>query len=232
MKGYADSDISLNMTKLKALRIKLKQNDGYLTIETTMVFSMVFFALIFMLFIGMVLYQEVHTQSLAMQDSERGSVIYSSRASDMSGVKRLDDFLIRDPYRNVPFMDGSGKQAYTSLVNSHIDKALGRGNIIEGSTYNQNNYTEIEDYLLAKRVKVTISTGYSTPIDSLSEMFGHQGPFKINTTMVSAVTDHSDFIRNVDIVTDIIEQTRVFGTVEAGYKKIQDAIEGLKNFLN
>ena len=93
------------------IKKRLKVQDGYLTIETTMVFSVLFFSLILILFVGMVMYQNVNLQSIAVQASERGSVVYSSRVADMTtGVKTLDDFLIRDPYRNVPFMDGGSKR--------------------------------------------------------------------------------------------------------------------------
>lgn len=90
-----------------------KKRDGYMTIELTIIFPAIFFSLILILFMGMVLYQEVSLHSLAVEASERGSVVYSSRVSDMTtGIKTLDDFKIRDPYRNVPFMDGE--------INRHI----------------------------------------------------------------------------------------------------------------
>ena len=89
---------------------KQGRQDGYLTIELTIIFPAIFFSLILILFMGMVLYQEVSLQSLSVQASERGSVVYSSRVSDMAtGIKTSEDFRIRDPYRNVPFFDG-GKQ--------------------------------------------------------------------------------------------------------------------------
>ena len=80
-----------------------------MTIEATMVFSVLFFFDIYS-FMGIVLYQEVNTQSPAARASERFS-IYSSRVSDMTtGIKKLDDFKIHDPYRNVPFMDSGAKE--------------------------------------------------------------------------------------------------------------------------
>ena len=70
-----------------------KHNDGYLTIELTLVFQVLFFSLMLILFMGMVLYQEVKLQSLAVRASERGSVVYSSRVRDMSSTeKTLEDF--------------------------------------------------------------------------------------------------------------------------------------------
>lgn len=207
-------------------------NAGYLTVEAAMVFSVLFFSLIFVLFIGMVLYQEVNLQGLAIRSSERGSVIYSSRVSDMSGgVKTLDDFLIRDPYRNVPFMDSGKKSDYTSVINSYIDQNLGKRDVVSGQVRNSGNYVTIQDYLIEKRIKVTIESGYRMPVDSIAGMFGQNGPFEVHTSAVSAVVDSPDFVRNVDLAMDVVKQTQVFGTVEDGYCKIRDAIDQIKELL-
>lgn len=216
-----------------SLKRMLRTNqDGYFTIEATIVFTTVFFSLLFILFMGMVLYQEVNVQSLAVRASERGSVIYSSRVSDMvSGEKKLEDFKIRDPYRNVPFMDNGNKKEYKSLLNTYIDQNLGRNSILDGVVNNQGDYVTIQDNLLSKKIRVNIQAGYTLPVDSISQMFGKKGPFEINTTAVSAVVDAPDFIRNVDIATDVVKQTKFFGSVEQGYSKIKGAIEKVKELL-
>lgn len=220
------------MQQKKTIRKKRQENGGYLTIELSMVFSVLFFSLLLILFIGMVLYQEVYLQSLAVQASERGSVVYSSRVSDMTtNIKTLDDFKIRDPYRSVPFMDGEKKGEYTSLVNRYVADRIGSKNIIYGENSNRGNYTEIEDYLIAKRVKVNIQTSYRMPGGSIPEMFGHEGPFDVNTTAVSAVVDSPDFVRNIDIVTDVAKQTKAFQTVQDGYNKIKEAIQKVTDLL-
>ena len=97
--------------------IKRKRQDGYLTVEASIVFSVLFFSLILILFVGMVLYQEVNLQSLAVRASERGGVIYSARVSDMTtGIKTLEDFKNRDPYRNVPFLNTINDNAYKGVI--------------------------------------------------------------------------------------------------------------------
>lgn len=205
---------------------------GYLTIEASMVFSVLFFSLMLILFIGMVLYQEVRLQSLAVQASERGAVVYSSRVSDMTtNLKYIEDFRIRDPYRNVPFMDGGKKREYTSLVNRYVAERVGNRNIISGEGYNNGSYTEIQDYLIVKRVKVNIHTGYRMPGNNIPEMFGHEGPFDVNTSAVSAVVDAPDFVRNIDIVMDVASQTKAFQNVQDGYNKIKNAIQKASDLL-
>lgn len=208
------------------------RTEGYMTIEITMIFTVIFFSLLLIMFMGMVLYQEVNLQSLTVQASERGSVIYSSRVSDMStGIKTLEDFENRDPYRNVPFMDGGAKEDYRSLVNNYVAGNLGKRDVIKGTVNNSGNYVIVQDYLVAKKIKVNIQTGYEMPIGSIAEMFGHEGPFDVNTTAVSVVADAPDFVRNVDIASDVVKSTSIFGDVQNGYNKIREAVQRLTDLV-
>lgn len=210
----------------------VKKRDGYLTIELTMVFSVLFFSLLLIMFMGMVLYQEVKLQSVAVQASERGSIVYSSGVSDMTtGVKTLDDFKYKDPYRNVPLINMANDGKYESLVNKYVSSNLNSNNILSGSTKNNGNFANVENYIFAKRLKVNIESGYQLPVASVGEMFGYKGPIKVSTTATSAIVDSPDFVRNIDLVMDMAKQTEVFDNVEAGFNKIMDAIDSLKTKL-
>ncbi len=209
-----------------------QNKDGYMTVEMTIIFPAIFLSLLLILFMGMVLYQEVTLQSIAVQASERGSVTYSSRVTDMTtNIKTLEDFKHRDPYRNVPLIDNGTKEDYIFLINQYVADRIGKRDIMSGVNRNAGSYTSIDDYLIAKRIRVNIQNDYHMPVDSVSEIFGHDGIFDVNTTAVSAVVDAPDFVRNVDIVTDIVKQTKVFGTVEKGYNHIKDALTKVTDLL-
>lgn len=212
---------------------QVNKNAGYLTIELTLIFPVIFFSLLLILFMGIVMYQEVNLQSLAVRASERGAVTYSSRVSDMTtNIKTLEDFKERDPYRNVPLIDGGKKEEYISLINTYVDTHMGRKEIgLSSESKNPGSYAKIEDYLFVKRVNVNIRADYHSPVDAVTEMFGLEGPFSVNTTAVSAMVDSPDFVRNVDIVLDIAKQTKAFDSVQDGYNKIKEAIEKAAEFL-
>ncbi len=210
--------------------IKNRKRDGYFTIEATLVFSALFFSLMLILFMGMVLYQEVNLQSLAVRASERGSVVYSSRVSDMrTGEKTLEDFKYRDPYRNVPLINMASDGSYQNLVQQYVNQYLGENNVLAGER--GSGSVTIENYVIAKRIKVNIQNSYQMPVDAIGKMFDHEGPFDVNTSAVSAVVDPVDFARNVDLVTDILKQTSIFDKVEDAYGKIQEALEKLSDLL-
>lgn len=58
---------------LRQSKQTMKKEKGYLTVEMTLVFSVVFFSLLMLMFMGMVLYQQVNLQSLAVRDIFQGS---------------------------------------------------------------------------------------------------------------------------------------------------------------
>ncbi len=210
----------------------LTKQDGYLTIELTMIFPAIFLSLLLILFMGMVLYQEVTFQSLAVQASERGSVVYSSRVEDMTtGVKTLDAFEDRDPYRNIPGIDENKKKDYRSLINGYVSANLGKRDVIKGTMKNSGNYVTVDDYLISKRIRVNIKSEHKVPVDSMMEMFGLDGPFSVDTTAVAAVVDSPDFVRNVDLVMDMTKQTELFDNMEKGYNAIRSAIDTVTGWV-
>ena len=108
---------------------------------------------------------------------------------------------------------------------------MGRRDIIRGETDNSGDYVEVEDYLIEKRIRVNIRRGYRMPVDGIAEMFGKRGPFTIDTTAVSAVTDAPDFVRNVDLAIDVMRQTKLFDSAQGGSGKIRDALTSVTDLL-
>ncbi len=210
---------------LKRVMKQKKDENGYLTVEITLVFTVIFFALLLILFMGMVLYQQVNLQSLASRTSSRGSVIYASRVNDMgTGVKTLTDFKNRDPYRYIPLLDSGKQSEYKDLLNTYIAKKIGDYNVITGTIDDGNQYVVIEDYILVRRVKVNIREEYALPISAVGKMFGVESPFDINVTAVSTVTDPMEFIRNTDLCADVLKKTGAYGAAKEKMDTVQKTI--------
>lgn len=221
------------MKKAKNLLCKItKEKKGYLTIELTMVFSILFFSLLLILFMGLVLYQRVNVQSTAIRASERGAIVYNSRVEEMeTGEKKLSDFEIKRPYRNVPIIGSFEDNDYEELVNQYISSNLGQRNILQGQDTSGGAYATVKNSLISKKLRVEINMGYEMPVASIGEMFGQNGPFKADTVVESAIVDSPDFVRNVDLVLDMAKQTEVFDKVEDGIGEIMKTIKKLGDKL-
>lgn len=221
------------MNNLTSLRKRLKNQDGYLTVELTFVFSVIFFSLLLMLFMGMVLYQQVNLQSLAVRTSARGATIYGSRMDDMeTGVKTLQDFKNRDPYRYLASVFGGDKTGeYKRLLNTYVSAHIGENNILTGQPKN-NDYTTIQDYIFIKRVKVNIKQDYHMPTDAIARMFGMDGAFQIDTTATSTVVEPVEFVRNIDLCTDVFRQSKTFEKAKETVSKVRGYITKFTDMLN
>lgn len=210
----------------------MKREKGSLTVEMTFVFSVVFFSLLMLMFMGMVLYQQVNLQSLAVRTSSRGAVIYGSRMEDMeTGVKKLSDFEDRDPYRYLSSVFGGDKvNEYKSILNRYVSSHIGEKNIITGQPKN-NDYTTIQDYVFIKRVKVNIKRDYHMPVDAIARMFGSDGAFYIDTTAASTVVEPVEFVRNIDLCTDVFKQTKAYDKAQQTMKKVSEYIDKFNDLL-
>lgn len=210
----------------------MQNQKGYLTVELTLVFSTVFFSLLLILFMGMVLYQEVHLQSLAVRVSARGAVIYGSRVEDMeTGIKRLSDFEDRDPYRYLSSIFGGDKTTeYKNRLNEYISRNIGDYNILTGEVKSK-DYVTIQDYVLVKRIKVNIKEDYHMPVDAVARMFGYDGAFHIDTTAMSTVSEPVEFVRNIDLCTDIFKQTKAFDKAQETVGKVHEYIQKFNDLL-
>ena len=214
--------------------VKGSENErGYLTVELTIVFSVVFFSLLMILFMGMVLYQQVNLQSLAVRTSARGAVIYGSRMDDMeSGVKTLSDFENRDPYRYLSSIFGGDKtEEYEGLLNSYVAGHIGENNILTGEPQGK-DYTTVEDYVIVKRVKVNIKEDYHMPSDAIARMFGFDGAFHIDTTAVSTAAEPVEFVRNIDLCVDVFQQTGAYDKAKETVGKVSEYIGDFTDLLN
>lgn len=205
---------------------------GYMTIEITLVFTVVFFAILLILFAGMVLYQQVHLQSAAIQASERGSVIYASRVEDIkTGQKSLADFRNRDPYRYVPGFDTGVQKDFEEKLNAYVSASAGQNNILSEGKDGTGTSVDVQDYFIVRRVKVNIKSNYHIPIDGIIQMFGLNGAFDIDTTAVSTVTDPVEFMRNTDLCVDALKTTEVYGSANELMGKAKEYIGKFNDLL-
>jgi hypothetical protein len=168
-------------------------------------------------------------QSLAVMTSERGSVVYSSRVTDMTtGAKTLADFKNRDPYRYVPFLDGGVQAGYRNLLNGYVAARIGAQNVISGQVLNSGDYASIQDYIIVRRVTVNIRSQYDMPTKAVTDMFGVKDPFSVDSTAVSTVADPVEFVRNTDLCVDILLRNEAVINL---LTKIHDFLNSLKSIL-
>lgn len=205
----------------------LKQEDGYFTVEVTLVFTVILFAIMLVIFIGVVLYQQVNLQSVAERTAARGAVMYSSGVVNMNtGVK---DFKQCNPYRYI-FEDNDYKISAEKEIKKSLENNMGFYNVYKGS--NEHTEVKVEKNLISRRVVVSAGKEYKFPIVSAANTFGIKSPFAINVSATSEVTDPVEFIRNTDLCVDIIKESSSGNELMTKMSSLKDKIIEFVNKLN
>jgi hypothetical protein len=215
-----------NMSPCEA-HIKKGNDDGYLTIEVTIVFSVILFSLLLILFVGIVLYQEVQLQSAAERTAGRGALMYASGLKDMeTGMKTSEDYRNSNPYR---YLFGNGKDAAVGRMKVYMGEKIGLHNLYTGD--GATSEADITGWLIAQKASAKAANQYHMPILAVAETFG-VSTIKIDAEAVAAVTDTPEFIRTADFILDEVNRFKAARDVMEKLGELKDKISSTANLLN
>lgn len=198
----------------------LKSEKGEFTVEATIVFTITFITLIFMIYVGMIMYQHVHLQSATDRIASRGAMMYATRTTDMeTGYKSPESFWNSDPYRYI--YDGGYKGTAKGLIQDSLNKALGVENVI-ASNSGDGATADIKLGIFTRKVIVSGKKTFTVPFIST---FGVDNSiFNLNVESTAYIMDVPETIRNVDYACDMLLQIKVVSNVV-------DKVSGLKGKL-
>lgn len=202
-----------------------KSEKGEFTVEATIVFTISFMTLIFMMYLGIVMYQHVHLQSVTDRIASRGAMMYATRTTDMAtGYKSPDSFWNSDPYRYI--FDGSYKGTAKSQIQSALNAEMGVGNVMkinpgDGAT------VDIKLGIFSRRVEVSGKRSFNVPFMSI---FGMDSSFfNLNVKSTAYIMDMPETIRNIDYASDILHR---FPAVDNAMGKVGELKGKLEEFIN
>lgn len=221
----------------QCLKRRRKDEGGSLIVESTIVYPIVFFVLLFLLYMGNLFYLKANIDSVVARESVR----YASKYADPN----LEDFqegiptsigsannVTKGIYRYVNILDmGSINKASTQTKNELIK------DIKETGFYGGMTPTDIKvvshkcnNYVVYQTYEVEVSYDLKFPI----KFIFNEKPtiLHMSSREETPVTDTSEFIRNVDFAVDVIERTKVgesIGTkMDEVYAKIDTFVNGKK----
>jgi hypothetical protein len=207
---------------------KLKNQNGYMTVEVVLVFTLVLFSIMLIIYLGIALYQQVALQSSAQIISSQGATMYASGSSELTTAQRpLISYHNQNPYVN--FLDGSKKASAEAAIKSAIATAANQNEVYKGS--NNSTDAKITRQFISQKVIVNATRDYTMPIVSVAQTFGLNSPFKVNATASAPITNPVEVIRTTDICVDALMYFDVTNTVitKLGYykEKVIGFINGL-----
>ncbi len=187
-----------------------KSEKGEFTVEATIVFTLSFMVIIIMLYIGIVMYQHVHLQSITDRVASRGAMMYATRTTNFeTGAKSVNDFWNSDPYRYV--YDGSYKKDAEGVIKSKIKKEVGIGNVVKANK-NDTADAKVELGLFSRKVVTTGSRKFNVPFVSIFSL--DNSLFDLNVKSTAYIMDMPETIKNVDYICDLINRTSASQAIE------------------
>ena len=178
------------------------KKDAYMTVESVFVVPVIFVAIMLLIFMGIVMYQQSALYSLAARSASRASIIYVTCADDMeTGAITYDDFKDRNPYRYIWDSESNKKvNTLNSYVAGHVGNGAAYMGVDKTGTYASRSGA------LFKKLYVKINMDYNNPIKGLARMFGVGDLFKVDVFATAPVSEPVELIRNVDIATDLLNR--------------------------
>ncbi len=164
---------------------------GSFTVEASIVFSVVFLLVAALVYIFIIMYQYAFLQSTANKASNFGGYYYSEKY-----VTDYNSKLTSDLYWRI--LDTKA-QLKKDELNKYISNSLEKS-LVDLVIYSDNS---LSHKFLLNQLNIRIETQYPLPIGNMFEKIGLPSTLKMRAEANSNIYDNAEFVRNLDIVTDI-----------------------------
>lgn len=222
---------------IKNIIDKSKDTGGAIIVEATIVFPIMFFVLFFIIFIGNLYFEQAKIDSIVMENAVNGAKYVSNPSlfdldhgfavvTNPSNVKP-------EPYR---YIFGSSGDGSISKIVDRVSKST-KEEVMDGSLifFNNNNvnilgtenkngkYAYYDGNPLHSTFIVQVNYELKFPIRFLME--SQPTIIRLSSRAEVSVNDSPEFIRNVDMVVDLLEGTGLGEKIKGIFDKINGVIK-------
>ncbi len=185
------------------LIVKIKYEKGAVeVVEAAFVFPIVIFVVILLIMFGNMLYQQAKMDAIAVRGAEYLAAIYTNPILMNDAIPTDSTQVNIKPYRYL-FGDGVAESEAEAFIRKEINKT-GTG-LFSGMEMSANIKTcQIKNYVVYQTAQIEIE--YSIELLPM-KLFDSPSMFRCSNATVTAATDSSEFIRNVDMIMDYSEES-------------------------
>ena len=223
---------------IKNIKNRIKDEQGMMQIvEASIVFPVMFFVLFFIIFIGNMYFEQAKIDNIVLKYAVMGAEYvkdpYSYDISKGNSLPTSASNVKPEPYR---YIIGTGLNGNISKtvdnISTDVKKEINDESLVFFSNSKANNVTTdnnngkvacFNNYIMYSTFSVQVNYQIKFPIRFLGDDY----PTVVNMSYRAevAVDDVPEFIRNVDMVVDMFEGTKVGTTIETTLTK-------MKSFIN
>ena len=182
---------------------KKSYQNGSMVVEASIVVPVVILCVAAVIYIGLMLYQQANLQALADKAAERGEVFWNNKNKvvELGRLGKSDIGRYGLYWRLFDF----DKTAKLKKLKGYVFPKLDDFNALNSISPNPDARTniEIKDYIIYKKLVVTVEDTYRIPVGKVAGILGGQ---KEGLTAVArsetTLEDSVEFIRNTDFILD------------------------------
>lgn len=221
--------------KTKNIKERIKNENGMVIVKAAIVFPVMFFVLLFIIFIGNMYYEQAKVDNIVLTYATKGAQYVadpSLYSMDHGGnVPTNVNGLDIEPYR---YLIGSvSNGTVTDIENKlseQVKKEVNNGGLIFFSNGKTNvigsdneKIATFKSYVVYATFVVQVNYEVKFPIRFLGAQ--NATIAKLSSRAEVAVNDAPEFIRNVDMVVDMLEGTKIEATITSAFDKIKTFID-------
>lgn len=185
-----------------------------MTVEASIVMPVIIFCILALMYGVILMYQQAYIQSVTDRAAERGAAMWPNASKDMNlGKITKGSIADSDLYWRIYDTDMQDKK---EKISSFITDRIGgtAPGFMKAQRVSEPRVEKI-DWLLYKKLRVTVEVNYKIPLGSLLKPMGIGDTFKVETTSEAVINEPAEFIRNTDFAVDILDQTGVFDKINS-----------------
>ncbi len=215
--------------KIKKITRKMKDQRGVLVVESAIVFPVMFFVLFFIIFTGNMFYEQAKVDAVVMRYATKGAqcvadpFLYNMSATH--AVPNDSEALRLEPYRYIlgGVTDGTIEDV-VDLIEKAVETEINKPSLIFFSNSKANVTdvnAEFNNWILYSTFIVEVDYRINFPIGFMGEPFS---VLEFSSRAESPINDTDEFIRNVDMAVDILEDTKIGETVTGIFDKMKSFV--------
>lgn len=209
---------------------RLRDDDGALIVEASIVFPTMFLAIFFMLFVGNAYMQKCRVMAIVESEIRESAARFADPLLEYAENKSIpgyNDHVELEPYRYIGVMF-SGDSAAAAVENDLNDKIT---SLSTGLFANMKPTVYVSDvkykgYFIYSSVSATVEYKIQIPVRLLGASDFMSVTFADSTEI--PVADAPEFIRNIDFAEDLVE--KYTGDDFSGY--VNKFLEKIKTFIS
>ena len=221
--------------RTKKIKEKIDNENGMVIVEAAIMFPVVFFVLFFIIFIGNMYYEQAKVDNIVLSYAIKGAKYVadpSLYSMDNGGTVSTNvNGLDIEPYRYIIGSISNGSVSdIENRISEKVKAEIGKGGLIFFSNaktrvigYDNDKIATYKNYVVYSTFVVQVNYEVKFPIRFL----GASNPTiaKLSSRAEVAVNDAPEFIRNVDMVVDLLDGTKTAENIQAIFDKINSFIE-------